>query len=40
MNEENEWDQMVATEVLEGPVKGITRKETVKTMQKKVRKGS
>ena len=29
MNKENEWDQMMETEELEGPVKKITCKEIV-----------
>ena len=34
MNEENEWDHMVETDVVEGPVEKVTRNEIVKAMQK------
>ena len=34
MNEENDWDQMVESDVVEGPVEKVTRKEIVKAMQK------
>ena len=34
MNEENERDHMVDTDVLKGPAKRVTGKETVKAMQK------
>ena len=34
MNEENEWDHMVETDVVEGPVEKVARNETVEAMQK------
>ena len=34
MNEENNWDQMVETDVIEGPVERVTRKEIIEAMQK------
>ena len=34
MNEENEWDHMMETDVVEGPVEKVTRNEIVKAMQK------
>ena len=33
-NEENEWDHMMETEVIEGPVEKVARHEIVETMQK------
>ena len=33
MNEENEWDQMTETDVVEGPVKKVACNEIVKAMQ-------
>ena len=32
MNEENEWDRMVETDVVEGPVEKVTRNEIVEAM--------
>ena len=34
MNEENEWDQMVESDVVEGPVEKVARSEIVEAMQK------
>ena len=34
INEENDWDQMVESDVVEGPVEKVTRKEIFKAMQK------
>ena len=34
INEENKWDQMVKTDVVEGPVEKVARNESVKAMQK------
>ena len=34
MNEENQWDQMVETEVIEEPVERVIRKEIVEAMLK------
>ena len=34
MNKENEWDHMVEIDVVEGPVKKVTRNEIVKAMDK------
>ena len=34
MNEENEWDHMVETDVVEGPVEKVARNEIVEAMQK------
>ena len=34
MNEENEWDHMVETDVVEGPVEKVARNQIVKAMQK------
>ena len=34
MNEENEWDQMLETDVVEGPVEKVALSEIVKAMQK------
>ena len=34
MNEENEWDHIVETDVVEGPVEKVARNEIVETMQK------
>ena len=34
MNEENEWDQVVESDVVEGPMEKVTRKKIVKVMQK------
>ena len=34
MNEENKWEQMVETDVVQGPVKKVTSKEIVEAMQK------
>ena len=34
MNEENEWNHMVETDVVEGTVEKVVRSETVKAMQK------
>ena len=34
MNEENEWDLMVETDAVEGPVEKVARKEIVEAMQK------
>ena len=34
MNEENKWDKMVETDVVEGPVEKVARNEIVKAMQK------
>ena len=34
MNEENEWDHMVETDVVEGPVEKVVRNEIVEEMQK------
>ena len=31
-NEENEWDQTLEINIIEGPVERITRKEIVETM--------
>ena len=33
MNEENEWDHMVETDVIKRPVEKVTRNEIVKAMQ-------
>ena len=33
MNKENEWDQIVETDVVEGPVEKVARNEVVKAMQ-------
>ena len=33
MNEENEWDRMVETDVVEGPVEKVARNEIVETIQ-------
>ena len=33
MNEENEWDQNVKTELVEGPVERISREEVVKAIR-------
>ena len=33
MNEENKWERMVETDVVEGPVEKVARKKIVKTMQ-------
>ena len=33
MNEQNEWDHMVETDVVKGPVEKVTRNEIVKAMQ-------
>ena len=32
MNEENEWDQTVEADVVEGPVERVSREEVVKAM--------
>ena len=34
MNEENEWYQMVETDVVEGPMEKVARNKIVKAMQK------
>ena len=34
MNEENEWDEMVKTDVVEGLVEKVARNENVEVMQK------
>ena len=34
MNEENQWDQMVETDVVEEPVEKVARNEIVEAMQK------
>ena len=34
VNEENEWDHMVETDVVEGPVKKVASNEIVEAMQK------
>ena len=34
MNAENKWDHMVETDVVEGPVEKVARKEIVEAMQK------
>ena len=34
MNEKNEWDHMVETDVVEGPVEKVACNEIVETMQK------
>ena len=34
MIEENEWDHMVETDVVEGPVKKVARNEIVEAMQR------
>ena len=34
MNEENEWDHMVETDVVEGPVEKVARNEIVEAMQR------
>ena len=34
INEENEWDQMVETDIVEGPVEKVARNEIVEVMQK------
>ena len=34
MNEDNEWDHMVETDVVEGPVEKVGRNEIVEAMQK------
>ena len=34
MNEENKWDQMVETDVVEGPVEKVARNEIVKATRK------
>ena len=34
MNEENKWDQMVETNVIEGPVEKVARNEIVEAMQR------
>ena len=34
MNEENEWDRMVETDVVEGPVEKVACNEIVEAMQK------
>ena len=36
MNEENKWDQIVKTDVVEGPVEKVTRVEIVEAMQKMI----
>ena len=33
MNEENEWDHMVETDVVEGPVEKVAHNEIVEAMQ-------
>ena len=34
MNEKNEWDHMVETDVVEGPVEKVARNEIVEAMQR------
>ena len=34
INEENEWDHMVKTDVVEGPLEKVTRKAVLEEMQK------
>ena len=34
MNKENNWDQMVESDVMEGPVEKVTSKEITEAMQK------
>ena len=34
MNQENEWDHMLKTDVVEGPVEKATRNKIVEAMQK------
>ena len=34
MNEENEWDYMVETDVVKGPVEKVVRNEIVEAMQR------
>ena len=34
MNVENQWDQKVETDMVEGPVEGVTDKEVVEAMNK------
>ena len=34
INEENEWNQMVETDIVEGPVEKVARNEIVEAMQK------
>ena len=34
MNEQNEWDHMVETDVVEGPVENVARNEIVEAMQR------
>ena len=34
MNEENKWDHMVETNVIEGPIEKVARNEIVEAMQK------
>ena len=34
MNEENQWDHMVETDVVEGPVENVARNEIVRAIQK------
>ena len=36
INEENKWDQIVKTDVVEGPVEKVTRVEIVEAMQKMI----
>ena len=35
MNVENEWDQMIEVDMVEGPVEGVTDKKVMKAMNKK-----
>ena len=34
MNKENEWDHMVETDIVEGPVEKVARNEIVEAMQR------
>ena len=34
MNKKNEWNQMVETDIIEGPVEKVTSKKIVEAMQK------
>ena len=34
INVENEWDQMVETDMVEGPVEGVTDEEVLEAMNK------
>ena len=40
MNEENEWDQNVQADLVEGPVERVSREEVVRRWENESRKGS